>query len=173
MTNFSSEDNPLPIELGVTNSLKESGILQFYRSSNTTPTIPLIVNSTTTQLLPANSFNLISSTLGQILFKTGNTAIIKKTATYIHNITIHVYSNEGTVGIVAMDIINAYGGTVRPNALATKNITEFSIEPLELKFVHQHTAGDEVQLRFGGGIVPGGSNLQLNFVDIQWLITET
>ena len=35
MTNFSSEDNPLPIELGVTNSLKESGILQFYRSSNT------------------------------------------------------------------------------------------------------------------------------------------
>ena len=82
MTNFSSEDNPLHIELGVTNSLKESGILQFYRSSNTTPTIPLIVNSTTTQLLPANSFNLISSTLGQILFKTGNTAIIKKTATY-------------------------------------------------------------------------------------------
>ena len=70
MTNFSSENIPLPIELGVTNSLKESGILQFYRSSNTTPTIPLIVNSTTTQLLPANSFNLISRPNNNCIGKT-------------------------------------------------------------------------------------------------------
>jgi hypothetical protein len=173
MLSFSSEDTPLPIELGVTNTIKENGILQFFRSSNTTPPIPLIVNSTTNQLLPPNSFNLLSNTLGQILFKSGTTAIIKKTATYTHDITIHVYSNAGTVGIVAMDIINANANTIKPNAIATKNITEFSIEPLLLRIVHQHTEDDEVQLRFGGGVIPGGGNLQLNFVDIQWLITET
>lgn len=51
---------------------------------------------------------------------------------------------------------------MNPNGLST----------LILNFTHHHGAGDEIQLRFGGGVIPGGGDIQLNIQSIQWIINE-
>lgn len=172
MSGFSSEDTPLPVVQGVTNSIKEAALLQFYRSISNSTGFQLTVNSTTTQLLPSDAYNVQEAELGIIEFKDGNTAVIKKTATFVHNVYISMYSTTPNVGIVAIDVIDANGNSIRQNVIASKNITPNSAEPLVMTFIHRHTDGDELRLRWGGGKVPGGTDIELNIISIQWTIVE-
>lgn len=172
MKQFSSEDSPFPVVQGVTNAIKETALLQFYRNISNSTGFQLTVNSTTQQVLPINSYNIQQSELGYVSVKTGNTAVINKTATYVHTIFVNVYSTTPNSGIVAMDIINKNGNSIRANAIASKNITPNSADVLILTAIHPHQEGDELRLRWGGGKVPGGSNLQLNIIAINWTILE-
>lgn len=172
MAQFSSEDTPFPITQGVTNAIKDTTLLQFYRTISNSTGFKLTVNSTTQQILPNNAYNVMQSELGYVDFKNGNTAVIKKKATYLHTVFVNVYSSSPNSGIVAMDLIYKNGNSLRANAIVSKNITPNSAEPLSLTTIHSHAEGDEIQLRWGGGKVPGGTNLELNIISINWTILE-
>lgn len=172
MPNFINETTPFPIVQGVTNAIKNSTILQYYRTESSSNGIQITVNSTTHSTLPENVFNILQSELGYIIFKNGNTAVFKKQANYVHNIIINMYSTYPKVGISAVDLIDKQGVSLKQNAVVTKNITPNNAEVLLLSIVQKHSIGDEVQLRFGGGSVPSGGDLELNILAINWIILE-
>lgn len=154
MYNFSSEDTPLPVVYGFTNTIKESIIAQFYRPLSSNIGHSIIVNSKTQKQLPVGVFNIQQTTLGFCEFLNGNEIKIKKKATYIHTLFINIYSTIPTNGIVAVDIIDKNGKSYAANILATKNITPTSAESLILTCIIPHNIDDTCRLRFGGGEIP-------------------
>jgi len=167
-----SENTPLPIVYNVNNSSNSVSILQFYRNATNDTGISLIVNSGSQQLLPNGSFNLTSTVGGMVSFKNQTTAVINKTGQYIHEATIQCYSTLPETGTIAVDIINENKDSISADAISTKNITPNSAEIINLTTLQSHQAGDELQLRFGGGVVPGGGNLTVNILSIKWIILE-
>ena len=168
---FSNENEPLPI---YTNPItyKEISNIQFYRSNTNSTGYQLTVNSSTNQLLPINAFNVLQSETGITTFKNGNTVVIGKKSVYLHNIIIDVYSTTPKTGMVAVDIINQSNNSLQENAFDTKGIANYIANPLHLNFTANHNIGDELRLRFGGGLVPGGADIELNILNISWIITE-
>jgi hypothetical protein len=172
MTHFISEGTPMPVVYGVTNALKEISLMQYYRPLLSSTGVSLLVNASIFVTLPNNVYNNMESQLGHIEFKDGKTAVINKTATYIHKVFVNAYSSSPNSGIVAMDIVNSDQDSIKANAVASKNITPNSAEPLILTAIINHKVGDEIELRFGGGKVPGGTDLELNIISISWSILE-
>lgn len=172
MSDFSSENLPLPISDGITAS-KESATLQFYRTVSNSTGFQLTVNSTTKQLLPTNMYTLVESQLGRITFIDGKKALFASAGTYTHNIQVSVYSTAHLSGICAMDLVNAEGNSLKSNAIASKNITPNSSDVLIMNVICDHGPTDVIELRFGGGVSPGGGNLELNILSITWTIVET
>jgi hypothetical protein len=168
---FGSEITPLPISTNVNNSIKESTLLQFHKNNTNSTGIAITVNSTTRQFLPANSYNVLNSTKGVVSFKTGNTAVFERSGIYTYNAVITA-SSLVNKGILAIDVVDKLNNSIRANAISTSNVNPNSISTLILNFVHNHNVSDEVKLRFGGGSVPGGTNLQINILSVQWVITE-
>jgi hypothetical protein len=172
MSAFSSENLPLPISDGITAS-KESATLQYYRTVSNSTGFQLTVNSTTNQLLPINAYTLTESQLGRITFIDGKKASFVSAGTYIHNIQISVYSSAPLAGICAMDVINSAGVSLKPNFIMSKNITPNIADMMIMSDICDHGPGDTVELRLGGGVLPGGGNLELNILSIIWTIVET
>jgi hypothetical protein len=174
MNKFSSENDLFPNEnnvLTTNNIIKEVAMQQYYRSISNSNGIQITINSSKKEILPINSFNIQKSEHGTIIFKNGNTAIFNKLSTYIHTIVIDLYATSPNYGIVALDVINNNNVSILNNAIISKNINH-TTEQLYLSFIHKHNINDEVQLRFGGGKIPGGGNLQLNIISITWIIKE-
>lgn len=175
MSEFSSENLPLPIVDGVNGvpTPKESATLQYYRNSSNNTGFQLTVNSTTQQLLPNNAYNLLDTKLGQITFIDGKKAFFAKEGTYTHTIYVSVYSSSPNSGLAAIDVINNFGNSLKSNFVVSKNITPNNVDIILLSAICDHTVGEIIQLRFGGGSFPAGGNLELNILSINWTIIET
>ena len=170
MLEFSNENLPLPISDVLIN--KESANLQYYRNISSSTGFQLTVNATTKREVPNNVYNLLYSKLGQITFIDGKKVSFAIGGTFLHTIQIYIYSTSPELGITAMDVINNNGDSLQDNFIITKNTTPNTADVIILSAICEHTAGDIIQLRFGGGSVPAGGNLVLNILSISWTIVE-
>jgi hypothetical protein len=170
--NFISEHIPQQIFDGVNNSVKESITLQYFNNNINAVGIPITVNSTTRNVLPVNAYTVLQNKLGSVSFKNGNTLVINQPKSFSHNIVVLASATAPNQGIFAMDVIDINGNSLKNNAFSVNNISPNNITTNTLNFIHSHASGEELQLRIGGGAVPGGGNIQIQIKSIQWIIIE-
>jgi hypothetical protein len=161
-----NEKLPLPTYASATSD-KDTILMQYYRSSNN-PGIILLLNPITFALLPTNIYNVSVSKFAK--FENGNTVIIKNNATYKHHVVIRCYSTVAA-GSIAIDIINGTS-SISSNAISTNNVTPNENVLLVIDIISNHKEADKLQLRLGGGTVPGGLNISINILSINWTIME-
>lgn len=171
MSEFLNENLPVPInnEVSIT---KESANLQYYRNTSNSIGFQLTVDNTTKRVLPNNAYNLLYAKLGQITFIDGKKVSFANEGTFSHTIQINVYSTSPKSGIIAMDVINNSGKSIKENFIITKNTTPNIADVIILSAICDHAAGEIIQLRLGGGTVPMGEDLELNILSISWTIIE-
>lgn len=165
----------LPVVTSGTAAPKEAASLQFYRTASTNNGFPIVVNSTTKAFLPVSAFNTQQTLLGDASFPNNNSLTLARAGTYTH--TIHVYgrSAPAETGIFAIDLVKDTTATPAshgPNLLATQTITNSTSSALIINAVITSTAGENFHIRFGGGLIPTGANLNVSIMSIIWTITE-
>ena len=170
-----NEKLPLPLfNLCFTNNIINGlnvTYLQYFRINSSDNGTKMIVNNINNAFLPDNIFNYTNTNTNNT-FPNGNSVTIANSGIYLHNIIISGFSTNPINGMFAFDIVNTTGTIIAYNAVSVKNITPLSTDPLILILYINHNINDNLRLRFLGGTVPDGADLELNIISINWSIIQ-
>lgn len=165
----SNETLPLPTQpTGGAGGSTDTILAQFYRVaplSVNNINIP-IINAATKVFLPIGAFN---NTQGppDVTFPDNNSIQIAKAGTYLHNITIYMFSD--VPGILGVDLVDGSNTQYSNAAFIIKDSAPSTTEPTILTASIDHTAGQIVKLRFGGASA-GDLGITPSIWSIQWSV---